>query len=291
VKTPRAWVVPALLLAVLIWGCVYSSIKYVQQGIPPTGLATLRAVFGAGVLLAILLARGGWPSLTHKEWRHLALLGLVGCTVFQLLLIWGLKWTTPSHSALLGNASPIFALLLAWRWLGEPLTWTKVAGFVLTFVGIIAILGGGPGVDSDASTFLGDVITLGSSLAWALFTVLGKPFLAHHPPLETTALALSMGALALLPFGAGDLWRLQWGMFSLLIWLNLAFLSLVGGLGYLLWYYALAHAQAGQVAIFSQLTPVVAVTLSVILGQDLLTVPLFVGAGAVIAGVTLTRLG
>jgi drug/metabolite transporter (DMT)-like permease len=80
-------------------------------------------------------------------------------------------------------------------------------------------------------------------------------------------------------------------MFSLLIWLNLAFLSLVGGLGYLLWYYALAHAQAGQVAIFSQLTPVVAVTLSVILGQDLLTVPLFVGAGAVIAGVTLTRLG
>ncbi|MBI1894120.1 MAG: hypothetical protein HYS14_08430 [Candidatus Rokubacteria bacterium] len=43
-KTPRAWVVPALLLTVLIWGCVYSSIKYVQQGIPPTELATFRAV-------------------------------------------------------------------------------------------------------------------------------------------------------------------------------------------------------------------------------------------------------
>ncbi len=290
-KTPRAWVVPALLLAVLIWGCVYSSIKYVQQGIPPTGLATLRTVVGAAFLLAIFLVREGWPSLTPREWGHLTVLGLVGCTAFQLLLIWGLKWTTPSHSALLGNASPIFALFLAWCWLGEPLTGTKVAGFVLTFVGIIAILGGGPGVDSDGSTLLGDVITLGSSLAWALFTVLGKPLLAHHPPLETTTLALSMGALALLPLGAGDLWRVQWETFSLLIWLNLAFLSFVGGLAYLLWYYALSHAQAGQVAVFSQLTPVVAMTVSVMLGQELLTLPLLLGAGAVIAGVALTRLG
>ena len=290
-NNPRARVVPALLLAVLIWGCVYSSIKYVQQDIPPTGLATLRIVFGAGFLLAILLARGGWPSLTPREWGHVALLGLVGCTAFQLLLIWGLKWTTPSHSALLGNASPIFALFLAWCWLGELLTWTKVAGIVLTLVGIIAILRGGPGFSFDPSTLFGDMITLGSSLAWALFTVLGKPFLARHPPLTTTALALSMGALVLLPFGAGDLWRLQWGAFSFLIWFNLAFLSLVGSVAYLLWYYALAHAQAGRVAVFSQLTPVVAMTLSVILGQELLTVPLFLGAGAVIAGVTLTRLG
>ncbi len=288
---PRAQVVPALLLAVLIWGFVYSSIKYVQQGIPPTGLATLRTVVGAAFLLAIFLVREGWPSLTPREWGHLTLLGLVGCTAFQLLLIWGLKWTTPSHSALLGNASPIFALFLAWCWLGELLTWTRVAGILLTLVGIGTILRGGPGFSFDPSTLVGDVMTLGSSLAWALFTVLGKPLLDRHPPLVTTALTLSTGALALLPLGAGDLWRVQWETFSLLIWLNLAFLSLVGGVAYLLWYYALSHAQAGQVAVFSQLTPVVAMTVSVMLGQELLTVPLFLGAGAVIAGVALTRLG
>ncbi len=53
-KTPRAWVVPAPLLALLIWGCVYASIKYVQQGIPSTGLATLRILLRASLLLVNL---------------------------------------------------------------------------------------------------------------------------------------------------------------------------------------------------------------------------------------------
>jgi drug/metabolite transporter (DMT)-like permease len=60
-------------------------------------------------------------------------------------------------------------------------------------------------------------------------------------------------------------------------------------LNYVLFYWALARAPLARVSVFQYLTPVVAVLLSVVAGHQAPTIPLAVGALAVLGGVALAQ--
>ena len=275
----------------MLWGGSYAAVKGAQAVIPPVPLATFRCLVAAVVLLGgLLLVRGRLPRLTAREWGTVALLGLAGNTVFQLCMVGGLRFTTPAHSALLINVNPLLATLLATAWLGERLRPRRVAGITLALGGVVLIVTRGG--DLGTGALIGDLLSLGAAVAWAVYSVAGKPILAVHRPLEVTTLATVLGTLPLLPVGLPGLLRVPWTGLGLGTWALLAYLSVFTlVVAYLCWYWALARAPAARVVAFSYLTPVTATAISVGLGQDTLTAPLLVGAAAVIAGVALAQLG
>ena len=67
----------------------------------------------AGIMLVALCLAGRWPRLSRREWLTVALVGVAGNAAFHLCLVGGLALTTPAHSALLVNLTPLFATLLA----------------------------------------------------------------------------------------------------------------------------------------------------------------------------------
>jgi drug/metabolite transporter (DMT)-like permease len=266
-------------------------VKGAQAVVPAVPLATFRCLVGAVVLLGgLLLVRGRLPRLTVREWGTVTLLGLAGSTVFQLCMVGGLRFTTPAHAALLINLNPLLATLLASAWLGERLRARQVAGIALALAGVILIVTRGG--DLGRGAWIGDLLSLGAAVAWAVYSVAGKPLLAVYPPLEVTTLAMVIGTLPMLPFGLPGLLRVPWTGLGLGIWALLAYLSVFTlVVAYLLWYWALARAPATRVVAYSYLTPVTAAAISVGVGHDTLTGPLVVGAIAVMAGVTLAQLG
>jgi len=281
----------AMLLVVLLWGGTYSGLKAVQATIPPLGLAALRAMASALALLGITLALGvRGPRPTWRDVRTLVLLGLSGTTVFQLCLVGGVFFTTPSHTALMITLSPIFAALLAWIWLGERLSGIGALGILLALGGVVLIITRGSGLGGGA--LVGDLIGLGAAAAWAVYSVIGKPLIARRPPLEVSALTLLIGAIPLLVLGFPDLLAVRWSALSPGTWLLLAYLSFGSiGAGYTIWYWALARAATTRVVVFTYLTPVVAVLVSVTAGQEPMTGVLAAGALAVIGGVIVAQLG
>jgi drug/metabolite transporter (DMT)-like permease len=242
------------------------------------------------VLVAIGLATGGLRSgLRPLDWGVVALLGLLGNTLFHASLITGIHRTSPANGAILVALSPLLAALLARLLYGEPLGARRLAGIVLGFAGVALIVahgGHGPG------SLVGDLLCLGASLAWALYTVIGKPLLARATPLAVTTWATCIGVIPLLPFGASGLAEVRWSALSTGQWFLLAYLSMgTIALANLLWYVALARTATARVVAFSFFIPVVATTIGILAGQETVTVSLVLGAVAVLAGVALALRG
>jgi drug/metabolite transporter (DMT)-like permease len=215
------------------------------------------------------------------------LLGLLGNTLFHVLVVTGVHRTSPAHAAILVALSPLFAALLARLLLGEPLGARRLGGMALAFLGVVLIVRhGGDGT----SSWRGDLLSLGASLSWALYTVVGKPVLARATPLAVTTWATVFGAIPLLPLGLPGLGEVRWSALSMDRWLLLAYLSAgTIALANLLWYWALARAATARVVAFSYLIPVLATAIAVAAGQEVLTASFALGAAAVLGGVALAQ--
>jgi drug/metabolite transporter (DMT)-like permease len=241
-------------------------------------------------LVLVGLVSGSLRSAVRtSDWGLIALLGLLGNTLFHGFLISGVHRTSPGHAALIVAMSPVLAALLARVLYGEPVSTRRGAGIGLGFLGVALIVARGiPG----STSALGDLLCLGASLSWALYTVVGKPLLARATPLAVTTWATLIGVLPLLPFGVPGLHAVRWSELSLGQWLLLAYLS-VGtiALANLLWYVALARTATTRVVGFSFLIPLIATTIAVLTGQETLTASLALGALAVLAGVALAHRG
>lgn len=229
------------------------------------------------------------PGLRARDWGVVVLLGLLGNTLFHGLLVSGIHRTSPGHAAILVALSPVLAVLLAWLLYGETVGPRRLAGIALGFAGVAVIVARGNG---GSTSLVGDLLCLGASLAWALYTVVGKPLLARATPLAVTTWATAIGVVPLLPFGAPGLADVGWSALSLREWLLLAYLSAgTIALANLLWYVALARTATARVVGFSFLIPLIATTIAVLAGQETLTPALVVGALAVLAGVGLAHRG
>jgi drug/metabolite transporter (DMT)-like permease len=234
------------------------------------------------------LARGALRSASRRrDWGAVGLLGLLGTTLFQSLLVTGVHRTSPGHAALLVALSPVLAVPLARLLYGEPITARRMTGMALGLLGVALIV---VRESKESSTTLGDFLCLGASLSWALYTVVGKPLLTRTTPLAVTTWAALIGILPLLPFGVPGLHEVRWSELSMGRWILLAYLSAgTIALGNLLWYVALARAATSRVVGFSFLVPLIAATIAILAGQEVLTVSFVLGAAAVLAGVGLAH--
>jgi drug/metabolite transporter (DMT)-like permease len=199
----------------------------------------------------------------------------------------GVHHTTPAHAAVLVAFSPLFAVLLARVLLGEPLGARRLGALGLALAGVVLIVTRG---DAGTASWLGDLLSLGASLAWALYTVIGKPVLTRATPLAVTTWATLLGAIPLLPLGLPGLGDVRWTELSIGQWLLLGYLSAgTIALANLLWYWALARAATARVVAFSYLIPVLATAIALAAGQESLTAPLALGTAAVLGGVALAQ--
>jgi drug/metabolite transporter (DMT)-like permease len=278
-----------LVLVALIWGGSYPAIKATQPFFPPVAFATLRCAVAALVLLAVGLGAGlRAPGLSARDWGRVACAGVLGNAAFHLLMVSGVHRTSPAHAAILVALSPVFAALLARLLLGEALGPRRVAGIAVAFAGVAMIATrAGP---AGEATWRGDLLSVAASVAWALYTIIGKPVLARATPRVVTTWATALGALPLLPLGWPGLTQVPWRTLSAAQWLLLLYLSAgTIAVGNLLWYWALARAATARVVSSSYLVPLVAAALSIAVGQETLSATLVVGAAAVIGGVALAQ--
>jgi drug/metabolite transporter (DMT)-like permease len=231
------------------------------------------------------------PGPRARDWALVAVAGLVGNTGFHALMVTGIHHTTAAHAAILVALSPVFAALLARMLLAEPLTRRRLGGIALAFAGVAVIVSpdlGAPG----GGTWLGDALSLGASLTWAAYTVLGKPALAQAPARDVTTWATLLGSGPLLVMGWPGLATVSWAALSAGQWVLLLYLSAgTIALANLLWYWALARTPTARVVSFSYLIPLVSAVIAISLGQEPLSGSLVVGATGVIGGVALAQHG
>jgi drug/metabolite transporter (DMT)-like permease len=282
-----------MLLTVLIWGLNFTVIKIALQSFSPLAFNAVRFSLATLVLLFMMRLRGESFGLSRRDLVGVVLLGLAGHTLYQMVFIRGLANTTPGNTSLLMATSPIFVVLYAHVLgveRGNRLVW---AGILVSFAGVLLlILGGANGLVLDRASTTGDLLVLAASMLWAVYTVGSKPLLARHSPLKLTALAMLAGAPLLVLFSLPDLRQQNWAAVPPMQWLGLVYSALLSVVvGYLIWGTGVQRVGSARTAIYSNLTPVVAIFVAWLVLGDRLTLLQWLGAAVVIGGLLLTRRG
>jgi len=273
---------------VLIWGANYSIAKRALQEIDPLAIAFTRAAAGALFFGLLLLARRGWRGLPPGFLRA-APLGVLGIFANQLLFMTGLKRTSAAHSAILIGMLPVFVLLISALFHQERITLPKSAGILIAFAGV-SLIALEHGVAFETPSLTGDFLTLFGVLAFAGYTVVGRPVLRDLGPIDSTGLAfLSGGVLIVLvtfPAAARQEWRTVSAAALLCLACVVVFSTIVA---YLLYYSAVARIEPSKVAAFMYFQPIVASLIAFFIAGEGFSRPFLFGGGLVLTGVLLAE--
>jgi len=280
-----------LLLMVLIWAVNFSVIKAALSEVPPLAFNALRFPLAALVVVSALWwqRRLRLPRPEHR--LRIAVLGVLANVVYQLLFIFGIDRTRAGNASLLLAGTPIMtALFSAWAGHERPggRVWLGVCGAVLGMVLIVASGGGEMGFGGD--TLSGDLILIGASVAWSLYTVGARDMIAEYGPTAVTAWTLCIGSLGLVLLGMPELVRIDWGAVSAAAWGGVVYAGALGiGLAYLIWNTAVHRIGNTRTATYSNLVPAVALLVAwAWLGEQPQALQI-VGAVVIIGGISLAR--
>ncbi len=294
-----------IAVMVLSWSFNFIFAKIGLRYWTPWGLVSFRAVLAALILAPLYLLWGAGlrtPSgeivagrSRRRDFWIFVQLGLLNVAINQTCFTVGLQYTTVGHSALIIGMTPILILLLARLQGLEPLTLKKVLGMALAFAGVTA-LASEQGIHLHSGTFLGDVITFTGSVAFALYTVLGKKAAAVYDSVSMNAFNYFVGTVVLLPVGAYEAARLTrahaWGKIRWPGWAALLFMVLFASvIAYLIFFWMLRHMAASRLGAFSYLHPVLTTLLGIALLGEHLTRTLLLGGALVLTGVYLIESG
>jgi len=176
IAVPRAGFNPLPLyiaLFCLLWSFAFVAGKIGVTDCPPLMLLTARFSLAGIVILGITALRGEMlSSLTWRDAAVFALIGVANNALYLGLGYTGLKTVSAGLGGLIVSANPVFTAALAALFLGETMTWRKVAGLLLGITGVGFIVWHRMSVGTDS--LHGILFTLASLASIVVGTILFK---------------------------------------------------------------------------------------------------------------------
>ena len=288
---PLASAYAAALGMTVAFGLSFVATKYALRGFEPLLLALLRFSLAGGILWVVWRLRRGPERVSRGELGRLAALGFISLTVYFSFENLGIARTSASEAAILIATIPLFVVILNTFTLRERNTARQWAGIALSFAGIVAlVLLGGSGAGGGG--LAGNLLVLAASLSAGVYSILARRLLVSRPALFVTTFQNLLGALFMLPLALAEAALVGVRQPTPGAAGGVLFLTVVCSItAYLLLNYAFRFIPASKVAVFINLTPVVAVASAYVLLGERFTAGQAAAAVVVVAGVWLTNSG
>ena len=273
-----------IAIALITWSSAYAAIAYALASFTPGEVALARLFIGSVCFVFLMWARRT-PLPRRSDWPQLALLGVIGLTVYHLCLNYAETRIASGTAAILISLVPAATATLSAFWIGERIGARRIMGLGVALFGVVlVVLTSGKEVRFQPMAAL----VLVSVLACAIFFVGQKPLFVRNDVISVTTFAFLAGTLGALPFGVGlphALAVAPWTHIAALVWLGIA----PTFVGYLTWNAALQRASASQVSSFIYFSPPIAVLIGwVWLGEQPGWLTL-VGGAITVGGVALAN--
>ena len=276
-----------LSLMIVGWAGNYIAGKIALQTFPAVLLYGLRISMAGALMVPVYLwdRRRHPPSWTLRDLPLMVAIGIFGVSLNQFLFVLGLSRTSVAHTAIFANLSPFLVVMLAAASGLEKISPRKFVGIAVSLAGVVLLRL----VDArprGEATFLGDFITFLGSLAFAIFTVLGKPTAKRHGSIAVNTVAYVGGALLMAPVTVWQAARFPMASVPWGAWASVFYMALGPSVVcYLIYYYALAHMEASRLAAFNYLLPPMATLLGIWTLSEHVTLAAVASAAVIFGGI------
>lgn len=262
------------LLAALsvLWGGSFLFVGVAVRELPPLTIVALRVLLAALALAAALRIAGVVFPRSRPVWLAFLGMGVLNNAIPFSLIVWGQTQIPSGLASILNATTPLFTVLVAHAFtVDERLTRSRIAGLLIGFAGVVAMIGPGA-LEALGNDVLAQLAVLAAAVSYAFAGVFGRRFKRLGvPPLATAAGQVCASSLLLVPLAllVDRPWTLPLpsGQAAAAV-LALALLSTA--VAYILYFRLLASAGATNLLLVTFLIPVSAIALgALVLGERL----------------------
>ncbi len=190
-----------IAVVLLTWASAFVGIRIGLTEYTPGSLALLRflsASVGMMIFYAYLCQKKTAKQRpTQSEWLQLAVLGVLGFSVYSIALNHGELTVNAAISSFIISLSPVTATLMSVWFLGEQLDKKTYLGMFTSFIGVSIIVLS----ESEGAHFeMGVLYILLAMVCGASYTAFHKTLLKKYTPIEMAAYAIWFGTSLLLVY-------------------------------------------------------------------------------------------
>lgn len=262
----------ALLIANIIYGLNF----VIAKGIMPDYMAPRAIIFlrisGALIVFSLIHLFFVKERIDKKDVLRLALCGLFGIAINQILFFEGLNLSTPINASIIMTCSPILVLIYSFFLLKEKITSLKIIGISLGTIGASIIILSSGEFSFSSATFTGNILIILNAASYSLYLVVVKPLMNKYSPLTIMKWVFTFGFMWSFPFCIGPISKTDFSAIPPNIWLSI-FYVIIGTtiFAYLLLNYALKFVSpvVNSSYIYSQ--PVIVSLVAVLYMNETLT--------------------
>lgn len=247
-------------IVLFVWASAFVAIRHGLEIFSAGNLAFLRYLTASVAFIVVaIIKKIKLPDV--KDIPGCIFLGLLGFTLYNLLLNYGERTVDAGLASFIINTSPFISLLIVVFRKEEKISTQDCIGFIIAFSGVgIIIFSKNKTVSLNADALL----ILGAAISQAVYFVLQKKFLKKYTPLQITSYAVWCGTTILFFFADKPFAAIANAdpnhIFSI-IYLGI----FPGTIAYLIVAFALAKYKMGNFASYFFLIPFIALGISFLL--------------------------
>ena len=269
-----------LFVLAALWGGSFLFMRMGAAEFGPVALAAVR-VIGATLCLLPLLQWRGQMGVLRIHWRPIFVVGVTNSALPFLCFSYAALSITAGLSSIFNAATPLFGAVIAWLWLKDRLTPSRILGLCVGFAGVLWLAWDKASFKPGGSGWA-VVACLAATLLYGISANYTKKRLAGVAPLAV-ATGSQLSAALVLALPAAWWWPSMAPSPS--AWLTATALAvLCTAVAYVLYFRLIAHIGPANAIAVTFLIPVFAVLWGRLFLAEGITTAMFFGCMAILLG-------
>lgn len=255
--------------------------------IPPLGIFTLRSL-GAGALFWLISLFMPHEKVDKKDFPKIFIASMLGFFTCQITFLVGLPYITPMDCSIMTALAPIYTMIVAAIALKEPITFKKAGGVAISLAGVIYLILSRSAIAGGAAqtTPFGIVMIVFNILSFSMYLGIFKPLIAKYSVVTFMKWIFLFSFCVAAPFSAKGLTEVNWAGIPSVQYAELAYLIICATfITYFLIPVAQKRIRPTIISMYSYVQPIIAISISIAIGMDILTWQKVLAAAMVFGGV------